>query len=308
MIQTTIKYIVYNHSGSGVRHHHFSTLNNIIDEADGTASAGDHINALGFPTVSFGANTLPFAFMSVHGAADGNHLYTNPGNQIVTVGTTNIDILVVYAPVGGIGSGGGVGVWVDAFNVDTGNFSDSDFIQVLTPPTPPDTIDNAKSSHANMEGDVPSVTAENLRAFAAVDGAPFVEWKKIYPSADIVTTRDLPLLINETSEIWFAFYQTLPANPSIIKVVKNIETAVAHWVIDDYCGTPPHVGPNGPHFRILFDELTQKSLSPGQREKLNGLTKEYPATANAAYLAMTKAISLLHSVNTVLSGGKQIGH
>lgn len=53
MINTTTKYIVYNHAGSGVRHHHFGTQNNIVDEADGHASAGDVINALGFPTLPF---------------------------------------------------------------------------------------------------------------------------------------------------------------------------------------------------------------------------------------------------------------
>src|SRR5512140_3707020 len=125
MVNTTIKYIVYTHTGSGVRHHHFGTQNNIIDQANGQASTGDTINALGFATLPFNGQNLPFAFMSVHGAADGNHLYTDPGNQLVQVGTTDIDILVVYAPPGGIGVGGGPGVWVDAFNVDAGSFSDS---------------------------------------------------------------------------------------------------------------------------------------------------------------------------------------
>ena len=145
--------------------------------------------------------------MSVHGDADGNQLYTSPGNQTVRVGTSNIDILVVYAPAGGIGGpDGGPGVWVDAFNVDTGDFSDSDFIQVLTPPTPPDAVDIPKTSEANVEGDVSSVAAEDLRAFATVDGAPFLEWKKIIPAPAVVATRDVQLSQNETGEIWFAFY------------------------------------------------------------------------------------------------------
>lgn len=88
MINTSIKYIAYDHTGTGVRHHHFTGQNDIINEADGNASTGDLINALGFPTLPFNGKTLPFAFMSVHGAADGNHLYTSPGNQQVPVGTT----------------------------------------------------------------------------------------------------------------------------------------------------------------------------------------------------------------------------
>ena len=78
MINTTTKYIVYNHSGGGVRHHHFGTQNNIIDEADGNATPGDTLPVLGFPTLPFQGSNVPFAFMSVHGAADGNHLYTSP--------------------------------------------------------------------------------------------------------------------------------------------------------------------------------------------------------------------------------------
>jgi hypothetical protein len=182
LVNTRTRYIVYTHGGSGVRHHHFSTQNNIIDEADGHASTGDTIPAQGFPIQFFNGSPVPFAFMSVHGAADGNQLYTEPGNQSVSVGTTDVDILVVYAPPGGIGVGGGPGIWVDAFNVDAGDFSDSlDFIQVLTPPTPPDTVDAAKTTFGNLDGGVSTTTAENVRANAHVDGVPFLEWKKIVP-------------------------------------------------------------------------------------------------------------------------------
>lgn len=310
MINTTIKYIVYTHTGGGVRHHHFGTMNNIIDEADGTASAGDNINALGFASLPFNGDTLPFAFMSVHGAADGNHLYTSPGNQVVPVGATNIDILVVYAPPGGIGSGGGPGVWVDAFNVDTGNFSDSDFIQVLTPPTPPDSVDNPKSSHANMEGDVSSETAENLRAFATVDGAPFQEWKKITPAASIVNTRDISLASQESGEIWFAFYQTIPADVSLGKMHDRFEATLGQWVIDDYCGTPVphHIGPVGPLFRISLPSEILKALNPAQKERLDGYMKEYPALAGAAYTGMAKVSGVLGGINKILTGGKAKAH
>jgi hypothetical protein len=40
MINTRVRYIAYNHSGSGVRHHHFTTQNDIIAEAGGHASPG----------------------------------------------------------------------------------------------------------------------------------------------------------------------------------------------------------------------------------------------------------------------------
>ncbi len=307
MINTTIKYIVYNHSGTGVRHHHFSTQNNIIDQANGTASTGDSINALGIASLPFNGNNLPFAFMSVHGAADGNHLYTSPGNQTIPVGSSNIDILVVYAPPGGIGGpNGGPGVWVDAFNVDTGNFSDSNFIEILNPPTPPENLNDSKTNFANAEGVVGSDMAENMRAFLSVDSAPFLEWKKIYPSETIVNTATLPLAVNETSEIWFAFYQTIPSDVSIGKIRDRFEATIGKWVIDDYCGTPPphHIGPVGPLFQISLPEKVMRSLSPASREKLAGISKEYPIAAQNVFNAMTKMSGLLKSVQDIAASVK----
>ena len=209
MSNITTKYIVYNHDGGGIRHHHLGIQNNIIDEAHGTTSPGEHISALGFPHLEFNGQLVPFAFMSVIGNADDNHLYTEPGNRDVIAGASDITILAVYAPAGGIGSPNGPGVWVDAFNVNMGQFSDSPtFMQVLTPPTPPDSININNTNEANIEGDISTASAENMRADNIVDGIPFLKWKKIVPSEMIVNTRDVSLTQNETGEIWFAFYQS----------------------------------------------------------------------------------------------------
>jgi hypothetical protein len=302
MINTSIKYIVYTHTGGGVRHHHFGTQNNIIDEADGHASPGDTINALGFASLPFGGNNLPFAFMSVHGAADGNHLYTSPGNQTVPVGTSDINILAVYAPVGGVGSGpSGPGIWVDAFNVDTGDFSDSDFIQILTPPTPPDHVDAAKSALANAEGDVATATAETLRAYAGIDGASFIEWKRIVAIETLVTTRDVSIAQNEVGEIWFAFYQTQSPSVAIPSLHDRLARALGSWSDDDYCGTGPHIGPRGP-FRISLNPDLIKKLPAEQRTKLETLIKEYPEVANAAFKEMTKANAIIGDVGKLVRG------
>jgi hypothetical protein len=316
MANTSIKYIVYSHSGGGVRHHHFGTQNNIINEANGQAAKDDVINALGIPSLPFNGSNLPFAFMSVHGGADGNQLYTSPGNQTVKVGTNNIDILVVYAPVGGIGGpGGGPGVWVDAFNVDAGNFSDSDFIQVLAPPTPPDTVDNLKTTEANVQGDVSSVAAENLRAFATVDGAPFLEWKNILPAPSIVASRDLQLTQNESGEIWFAFYQTIPVDQSLGKLagriledLKNLREVVdlnfmPRWVVDDWCGTPwpHHFGHAGQNFQLSIKPELINALPAAQRDQLQSYVKQYTALANSAYGDLSKVSAMLKGVIDLLS-------
>lgn len=315
MINTTIKYIVYTHSGGGVRHHHFGTQNNIVDEADGHASAGDTLNALGFPTLPFNGDDLPFAFMSVHGAADGNQLYTSPGNYPVSVGSDDIDILVVYAPVGGIGSGGGPGVWVDAFNVDTGNFSDDlHFITILTPPTPPDTVDAAKTTFANQEGEVSTVTAENFRASLHVDSSvPFVEWKRIIPMASITNVADVSLSQNESGEIWFAFYQSTSSSVHIGRVFDAMQAGIFVWTGDDTCGNGGHwIGPgHGPGpgpgpgaFKLNISRKTMNTLSARQQEQLKSYIKEYPAAAGAALTALDKTLTLLEKAEKILSGAK----
>jgi hypothetical protein len=311
MINTTITYIVYTHTGGGVRHHHFGTQNNIIDEADGHASTGDTINALGFASLPFDGSNLPFAFMSVHGAADGNHLYTSPGNQEVLVGTDNIDILVVYAPPGGIGGNGGPGVWVDAFNVDTGNFSDSlDFIKVLTPPTPPVNEDAAKTSFGNSDGGIPTTTAENVRANSHIDAAaPFVEWKKIVPAPVIQASADIHLTQGETGEIWFAFYQT-PTPPSFTlpRVIEAMSGGIFIWTGDDTCGNGghwifPHGGGPGPgpgQFRISVGKNVLSKLSAEQKRKLDAFASEYPAIAEAGLNAITKVLESIQTLSNIL--------
>jgi hypothetical protein len=197
-------------------------------------------------------------------------------------------------------------VWVDAFNVDVGTFSDAlDFIQVLTPPTPPDTVDGSKTTYANMEGVVSTLTAENLRASTSVDGGvPFLEWKKITPAETLNPARDVDLLQNESNEIWFAFYQTVPPPDGVFHLHDELAYALGKWVDDDYCGTGPHpVGP-WPGFRVALPKETLRQLNAAQKEKVAGISKAYPDAAKKAYTAMTKVVNLLGELGDTLAKGK----
>lgn len=315
MVSTTTKYIVYTHDGGGVRHHNFGVHNNIIDEANGTAGAGDIVPALGFPSQEWQGQLVPFAFMSVIGGVGGNKLYTSPGNQQVTAGTANIEILVVYAPPGGIGGGNGQpGIWVDAFNVDTGNFSDSlDFIKVLTPPTPPDTVDAAKTTFGNQDGTVVTLTAENVRANDHVDGVPFLEWKRITQTPVVQSDRTIHCAVNQTGEIWFAFYKTTPgADPSfqIPKLHEYLEGGMMIWTGDDYCGNGGHRipghGPGPAPFKIVLAKEFVSKLNKDQQTKLKALATAYPALAQTAFNAMNKVVANLKEVADIAS--KNQGH
>lgn len=314
MVSTTTKYIVYTHDGGGVRHHNFGVHNNIIDEATGTAGTGDILTALGFPSQEWQGQLVPFAFMSVIGGVGGNKLYTSPGNHQYTVGTENTEVLVVYAPPGGIGGGNGLpGVWVDAFNVDTGAFSDSlDFIKVLNPPTPPDSVDSAKTTFSNMDGTVVTSTAENVRANHHVDGVPFKEWKRITQSQVIETDTLLEFAQNQTGEIWFAFYQSSAGRDPSIQIPKlheYIEGGMMIWTGDDYCGNGGHRIPKGPGpapFKISLPREFVSKLNKDQQTKLKALATAYPALAQTAFNAMNKVVANLKEVADIAS--KNQGH
>ena len=171
MAIVTFSYITYNHNGTGVRHHHFSSSNNLTTLSPHSfpnSTNGNPGNDSVFAPDNW--NNLPFAFMSINGAPNGNQLYTTSGNQSFLVGSSDVAVLVVYAPQGTPGPDGGPGIWVDAFNVETGTFSDDlHFITVLTPPTPPDNIDNPKTDFANSDGSISTEAPEHIRASDTID-------------------------------------------------------------------------------------------------------------------------------------------
>ena len=248
-ITITTKYIVYNHAGTGVRHHHYTDQNTVHNFPDQTASENEAGNRIASGPAQYpfpGGPDLNFAFMSINGAKDGNSLYTSPGDYSYNVGTSNINILVVYAPASGIGGpNGGPGIWVDAFNVDAGVLSDDlHFISVQTPPA--NTVDVAQTALANQEGAVSSEAAEHIKASATIDGGvPFLEWKQIMPAPSILNSPEFNLAKNETNEIWIAFYQT-PKKPTL----HRIDDYYAIWQWVDYAtmvdghGGPGDPGPN----------------------------------------------------------------
>ena len=283
MAHVSTQYIVYNHGGTGVRHHHFSSANDIISATDdnypGSSdnSPGTH-TCYGF-ALSPDTNQYPFAFMAVAGNVGTQHLFTSPGNPVIEVGSNNVTVLVVYGPVGGTGTNGDPGVWVDAFNLDTGAFSDDlHFISVLTPPTPPDNIDNAKTSWANQDGSISTVTAEHIRASQTIDGsAQFVEWKQIMSPASINNSRDVDLGQGDTNKIWFAFYQTPPPLqvPKIneegsvwMYLSPGVLVGAGGWGIGPD-GKPHPIGPNGPLIQKLMTTVGILSLATNMssREK-----------------------------------------
>lgn len=184
------------------------------------------------------------------------------------------------------------------------------FVQVLTPPTPPDTVDIAKTNFGNSDGSISTVSAENVRASALVDGVPFLEWKKIIPVPTTQTSRDIDLVQNESGEIWFAFYQT-PTNISLHlgRVIELMSAGIFVWTGDDFCGNgghwifPGHGGGPGPApFAISVSKDVAAKLNPQQQARLQSFAKEYPDVAGSALEGMTKTLNIINGVNQLLAG------
>ena len=217
-IEIKTKYIRYDHSGTGVRHHHYAAANPTghtlpIQTADENEGGNRIASAPEKYTFNDGQD-LNFAFMSINGTKDGNIYYTTAGDYYYNVGTQNIDILAVYAPASGTdNSKGDPGIWVDAFNIDAGNFSDDlHFISVFTPPD--NVLDVAKTNEANQEGDIATLTSEHIKASGIIDGtAQFLAWKQIMPVQKNEKSSDIDLAQNESDKIWIAFYQSKVKSP-----------------------------------------------------------------------------------------------
>lgn len=213
----TTRYITYNRLGGGIRRHNISSLNTIesFPTLNVPVNAEGDRDAFGPATwiSADGTAEYTFAFLSLAGAKGGSQFFLTPGSNIYEVGAVDITITVLFVPIGGDGPPSQE-IWVDAFNADSGGFSDDlAFIQVLTPPTPPDNLDSTKTDLANYEGVVSNQQAQTIRASEFVDGGvPFLKWIQILMPKQEVNDREFALAAQEQFKIWFAVYQT-PARP-----------------------------------------------------------------------------------------------
>ena len=115
----------------------------------------------------------------------------DPANML-QVGDSNIEVIVLYIPEGD--GRGGNGFIVDAFNVDLGDFSNSDFVEILTNGA----FDSGKSFTANEWGTInTALSAVDTKAFPTVDSVPFKEWKKLTTSTSPSTNLQQHVSKNE---------------------------------------------------------------------------------------------------------------
>ncbi|WP_413289198.1 hypothetical protein [Bdellovibrio sp. HCB337] len=173
--------------------------------------------------------TGTFAYMTVSGAASGNVLYTTDDQarrKVVTpptVGETDVNIVMIYLPTGGVGVGPNA-VYVDAFNVSTGQFMDQDFVKVMVGGT----LNSQLTTSVNKDGIVVSdnVNNEHVLAVPDIEGRKFVKWQLINGYSETVQEEDLGIANGQT-----AFYLAIYETPKSISLGKPTDQyAIWRWV------------------------------------------------------------------------------
>jgi len=112
-----------------------------------------------------------------------------------------IRILVFYIETGGVPIPGGYGngVWIDAFDIDAGDFNDNDFVNISP--------DSSLSPFANEEGVVPTDNADET-AIAFNELMPqkyFTTWRAFLQMAQ--PTANNLFMTRYCNDIAFAFYK-----------------------------------------------------------------------------------------------------
>lgn len=165
-----------------------------------------------------------FFFGVVIGASGGNVFCPKSETTYhFQAGSSAIQEIGVYVLKG---DGGGAGelneIWVDAFDVDRGNFSDSPTIVRVSTPQAPDQVDAQATQLANQEGVVITTQPWLMRALPSVSGTnKFTLWRRsilvpaLMQEATLPDTQT-PQVTVETgtnNQLWLAVYQTPQADP-----------------------------------------------------------------------------------------------
>ena len=181
---------------------------------------------------------VQFAFWSIVGSEKGALVSTDPTFG-VPVGTTNATATAWYLPFGGGPESVEPALFIDAFDVTAGWWSNADFVDVITDP--------ALTFNANELGVVPLKLEQDVRAYAGIATAPFVDWK-VLTGSESVNGRDLHG-DKDTRALAVAFYRVPDAPNRVfggdIPIAINFPDDPRAWID----GPVPGVDPMGEYLR-----------------------------------------------------------
>lgn len=172
MANYQVRYVSYRRGNRRTRAAAITEIGDISFE--GTSSAGFVIGYPVNPVLVHDGQTYRYLFTSVVGSASGAYIDTDSGDSspAVIAGAADVIVTVFYVPVGG-GGDENPGMVVDAFNINTGTFSNSDFVTVSIDGE----ANSVETETANRDGWVSSDRDKSIRAFSSVDGYPFKQWQ-----------------------------------------------------------------------------------------------------------------------------------
>lgn len=265
MPNTTTRYVTWVSRG---RRHHGSALLDIGNPTHSQLTTGDTYQpswappALNWTDNTQHQHTGTFAFMSITGGVQGGQVVFDSNTPpTITVGTTDINVLVVYIEGG---SGGGTpGAYIDAFDVNIGNFVDDDFVEIVN--------NSALNATANNDGFLPSTRAYDIKCFSAIHTVPFSEWRVI-TGVETINGRDLMIAGDRKTSVSFAFYQTPVGTTSVPKPGRlnpvESESTWVSWGVKVDGGGPTGDGPVDP-WNPLLRELAAGFALVDAAKKVN---------------------------------------
>jgi hypothetical protein len=269
------RYVTY--ISAGRRRHPGSAAKDITDPFDNTVNGPsvyhDWANPQATWTDEMGKlQSARFAFWSVTGGADGAFVSRDAALS-VPVGDDPIMVTAWYLPEG-VGGPGDPTTYIDAFDIDLGDFFDDDFVSVA-----PDT---GLTFNANELGLVPTAAQETIQAYAGIGGRVLEDWQILEVTPAGADTASGPNLSTaaKSGAVAFAFYKR-PHSGGLR--LDDRQYRVGTWV--SFGVTVDGGGPTGngpvPPWEPLIRELAA-SLSMAYVARQGGVETRTEATALAA--------------------------
>ena len=293
-----LNYVTYAHRH---RRQHGSA---VADSQSLLLGMGTLPNPLSIPAVPATHFGKPYAFTSVVGGQNGPLLYS--GNELTPSipvdESSDIIVTVFYLPAGGPGVSF-QGIWIDAFDEETGQFMDDDFVTVV----PNSNNHNTNlTDTANAEGEVSNEQAEEIIATSPIRNLVFDKWVKV-EGTGIVTSHAHCTLAHGGNGVAFAFYKKRTFNINDLNKLINPVAGGGFRIIIEDDGIHIVHGPAGPGSPVGppvgpldIAPSVMKRISKDQQTQLTEYLNQYSALTKTTAADMDKIISILTTVNKMI--------
>jgi hypothetical protein len=206
MPQVNVRYATWVHGNRKNR----TSAADVFDQFSNSVASGPFILPARTPTALNDGSNVDFLFWSVTGAVGGSVIQqrvpATPAQDItINVGTQDVVATAWYGRSGGNGTQ--TGFFIDAFDIQAGDFLNDDFVRVE--PDPSSTL----TTQANVDGFVSTASAETIKAFSSIGPEPFAEWR-VFAGNTVPSGFDLPAA-KHANAVAIAFYRRMIVTPPL---------------------------------------------------------------------------------------------